>query len=69
MFLSFQNGITSVGRSQDEARSSVANTVEDEEEYGALVELNSDGGKRSTGRKTYPSATLSITNPTRDNLG
>jgi hypothetical protein len=38
MLLNFQIGITFVGRSPDVALSSVAITVEDEEEYGALAE-------------------------------
>jgi hypothetical protein len=37
MLLNFQNGVTFVRRSPDVARSSVAITVEDEEEYGALA--------------------------------
>jgi hypothetical protein len=38
MLLNFRNGITFVGRSPNFARSTVAITVEDEEEHGALAE-------------------------------
>jgi hypothetical protein len=38
MLFNFKNGIIFVGRSPDVTRSPVAIAVEDEDEYGALVE-------------------------------